>query len=52
MSTVYRAHDRRLDRDVAVKVLNAAGLGSEGRAREAADKTGLVQWYTFSDADA
>ena len=33
IGTVYRAHDTLLDRDVAVKVLNDAGLGTEGRAR-------------------
>src|SRR5512138_2217916 len=30
---VYRAHDTFLDRDVALKVLNATGLGTAGRAR-------------------
>ena len=33
MGVVYRAHDTVLDRDVAVKVLNQTGLGTEGRAR-------------------
>jgi non-specific serine/threonine protein kinase len=33
MGVVFRAHDTLLDRDVAVKVLTATGLGSEGRAR-------------------
>lgn len=32
MGVVYRAHDTLLDRDVAVKLLSATGLGSEGRA--------------------
>ncbi len=32
MGTVYRAHDTLLERDVAVKVLNDTGLGTEGRA--------------------
>jgi len=33
MGVVYRAHDTVLDRDVAVKLLNQTGLGTEGRAR-------------------
>ncbi|MEJ2735830.1 MAG: protein kinase [Anaerolineae bacterium] len=33
MGQVYRAHDTLLDRPVAVKVLSAPELGSEGRAR-------------------
>ncbi|MFV2044753.1 MAG: hypothetical protein ACC700_16145 [Anaerolineales bacterium] len=33
MRVVYRAHDSVLDRNVAVKVLNHSGLGTEGRAR-------------------
>jgi eukaryotic-like serine/threonine-protein kinase len=34
MGTVYRAHDTLLDHDVAVKVLNDTGLGTEAaRAR-------------------
>ena len=33
MGVVYRAHDTLLDRDVAVKVLSAAVLTTEGRAR-------------------
>jgi tetratricopeptide (TPR) repeat protein len=33
MGRVYRAHDTLLDRQVAVKVLSAPELGTEGRAR-------------------
>src|SRR5512134_826431 len=33
MGTVYRAYDTLLDRPVALKVLSATGLGTEGRAR-------------------
>ncbi|HVN53530.1 MAG TPA: protein kinase [Anaerolineaceae bacterium] len=33
MGVVYNAHDELLDRDVAVKVLSASELGSQGRAR-------------------
>jgi tetratricopeptide (TPR) repeat protein len=33
MGTVFRAHDTLLDRPVALKLLNAPGLGSKGPAR-------------------
>jgi len=33
MGVVYRARDSVLDRDVAVKLLSASGLGTEGRER-------------------
>ncbi len=33
MGVVYRGHDLLLVRDVAVKLLSKAGLGTEGRAR-------------------
>ena len=33
MGVVYRAHDPVLDRDVAVKLMNQTGLGTEGRVR-------------------
>jgi serine/threonine protein kinase len=33
MGMVYRAHDTLLERDVALKVLSKADLGTEGRAR-------------------
>jgi len=33
MGVVYLSHDSLLDRNVAVKVLSASGLGSEGHAR-------------------
>lgn len=33
MGTIYRAHDTLLERDVAIKVLSSAKLGTDGRAR-------------------
>lgn len=33
MGTVYRAEDTLLERPVAIKVVSAAGLGTEGRSR-------------------
>ncbi len=33
MGAIYRAHDTLLERDVAVKVLDETGLGTEGRTR-------------------
>jgi serine/threonine protein kinase len=33
MGVVYRAHDTLLERHVAIKVMSAAALGTEGRAR-------------------
>jgi serine/threonine protein kinase/tetratricopeptide (TPR) repeat protein len=37
MGTVYRAHDSLLNRNVAIKMLSAQGLGTEGRARMIAE---------------
>ncbi|MGB7295335.1 MAG: serine/threonine-protein kinase, partial [Candidatus Aminicenantales bacterium] len=59
MGIVYRAHDTLLDRPVAVKVLSAADLGSEGRARllREAQATarlnhpGIVAIYDAGEAD-
>jgi serine/threonine-protein kinase len=33
MGTVYRAEDTLLERPVAIKVVSAASLGTEGRSR-------------------
>jgi serine/threonine protein kinase/tetratricopeptide (TPR) repeat protein len=33
MGTVYRGHDTRLDRDVAIKLLSKTSIGTEGRQR-------------------
>ncbi len=55
MGVVYRAHDTRLKRDVAVKVLSAGGLGTEGRARlmnEAQAAAGLNHPHIVAVYDA
>jgi tetratricopeptide (TPR) repeat protein/predicted Ser/Thr protein kinase len=59
MGVVYRAHDTLLGRDVAVKVLSATALGSEGRAhllREARaaavlNHPNVVTIYDVGEAD-
>ena len=43
MGVVYRAHDAVLDRDVAVKVMNQTGLGTEGRARLLAEAQAVAK---------
>ena len=43
MGVVYRAHDSVLDRDVAVKILNDSGLGTEGRARLLAEAQAVAK---------
>lgn len=59
MGVVYSGHDGLLDRPVAVKVLSAAGLGSQGKARllreaQAAAKLNhphIVSVYDAGEAD-
>jgi eukaryotic-like serine/threonine-protein kinase len=61
MATVYRAHDRRLGRDVAVKVIHrhlresleiAARFVSEARAVAKLKHPNIVEVYDVSDEDA
>jgi tetratricopeptide (TPR) repeat protein/predicted Ser/Thr protein kinase len=59
MAVVYRAQDTLLNRDVAIKIMNKAGLGTEGRARllreaQAAAKLNhpnIVSVYDAGEAD-
>jgi eukaryotic-like serine/threonine-protein kinase len=59
MGSLYRAHDLVLERDVAIKMLNDPGLGTEGRARllrEAQasarlDHPNIVAIYDVGEAD-
>ncbi len=59
MGTLYRAHDILLERDVAIKMLNDPGLGSQGRAhllheaQSAArlDHPNIVAIYDVGEAD-
>ncbi len=60
MATVYRAHDRRLERDVAVKVIHrhlrenkevAARFASEARAVAKVKHPNIVEVYDVSDED-
>ncbi len=59
MGVIYRAHDGLLDRDVAVKLLSASALGTDGRARllreaQAAaklDHAKIVSVYDAGEAD-
>jgi hypothetical protein len=43
MGVVYRAHDAVLNRDVAVKLLSASGLGTEGRERMLREAQAIAQ---------
>jgi eukaryotic-like serine/threonine-protein kinase len=61
MATVYRAHDKRLDRDVAVKVIHrhlreskeiAARFVSEARAVAKLKHPNIVEVYDVSEEDA